>query len=323
MDALIARISKDFADMKEEIKTDEVVDQWPLLNPLIVASIIIGYLVFTLKIGPEMMKDREPMSLKLPMIIYNAFQVIYNLWMFVAMFSTPGAITYLIENVCVVNSDKPADNWGHPLYYAMCSFGWYYLVSKVLDLFDTIFFVLRKKQSHVTFLHVYHHASLVFVGWAFVKFIRGRQGVLIGFINAFVHTVMYFYYFLSALGDAVKPFLSWKPYITKIQLLQFAFIIAYLSSLLVFDCQLPKVYSYYMLANGILFFYLFLDFYQKTYGGKKETAPKRKRKTSDAQKPQKQVAIPGSDFFKVITHGMSFMCFPGLQDELYNDDDES
>lgn len=48
---------------------------------------------------------------------------------------------------------------------------YYYYCLKLLDLCDTVFFVLKKKTRQVTFLHVYHHlAVLLFtykaVGWS-------------------------------------------------------------------------------------------------------------------------------------------------------------
>ncbi|KAK7871572.1 hypothetical protein R5R35_010369 [Gryllus longicercus] len=45
-----------------------------------------------------------------------------------------------------------------------------YFINKVFDLFDTIFFVLRKKFNQVTFLHVYHHVAMCLVVWAHFKF---------------------------------------------------------------------------------------------------------------------------------------------------------
>lgn len=38
-----------------------------------------------------------------------------------------------------------------------------------------VFFILRKKQSHVTFLHVYHHANMVLSTWAYLKYIKGTK----------------------------------------------------------------------------------------------------------------------------------------------------
>ncbi|CAG2064399.1 unnamed protein product [Timema podura] len=50
---------------------------------------------------------------------------------------------------------------------------------KVLDLLDTVFFVLRKKNNQITFLHVYHHAAMVFGTWIAVKFLADlSQGVV-------------------------------------------------------------------------------------------------------------------------------------------------
>lgn len=38
----------------------------------------------------------------------------------------------------------------------------YYLV-KILDLFETVIFVLKKKNNQVSFLHVYHHVSIFII----------------------------------------------------------------------------------------------------------------------------------------------------------------
>lgn len=51
---------------------------------------------------------------------------------------------------------------------------WWYFFSKIVELLDTVFFVLRKKQSQVTFLHVYHHAITMFFSWGYLKFLPGK-----------------------------------------------------------------------------------------------------------------------------------------------------
>lgn len=56
----------------------------------------------------------------------------------------------------------------------------YYLI-KIMDLLDTIFFILRKKNNQVTFLHIYHHAIMVLGGYFYIKFISGGgHAVLLG-----------------------------------------------------------------------------------------------------------------------------------------------
>ncbi|XP_055932177.1 uncharacterized protein LOC129962431 [Argiope bruennichi] len=43
---------------------------------------------------------------------------------------------------------------------------WNIVLEKYLALFDTIFFVLRKKQNQISFLHVYHHiVTCLLVTW--------------------------------------------------------------------------------------------------------------------------------------------------------------
>jgi hypothetical protein len=66
----------------------------------------------------------------------------------------------------------------------------YYFLSKVIDLFDTVFFVLKKKQTHVSFLHVYHHSGMVLLSWIGLKYVAGGHSVFMGLINSFVHILM-------------------------------------------------------------------------------------------------------------------------------------
>ena len=41
---------------------------------------------------------------------------------------------------------------------------------------DTIIFILRKKNDQVSFLHVYHHATMFSLWWIGVKWVAGGQG---------------------------------------------------------------------------------------------------------------------------------------------------
>lgn len=52
---------------------------------------------------------------------------------------------------------------------------WWFYFSKCLEMLDTIFFVLRKKNNQVSFLHVYHHASMFPLWWIGVKWVAGGQ----------------------------------------------------------------------------------------------------------------------------------------------------
>lgn len=96
-----------------------------------------------------------------------------------------------------------------------------YYINKYMDLVETIIFVLRKKQQQISMLHLYHHAMLIITCYLSMlrigkllkrknyklikrKFIiqiiiyaSGGTSIFIGTTNAFVHMVMYSYYFLS------------------------------------------------------------------------------------------------------------------------------
>lgn len=48
-----------------------------------------------------------------------------------------------------------------------------YFAVKILDLFDTIFFVLRKKSQQISFLHVYHHVAVLSGAWVAVQWAPG------------------------------------------------------------------------------------------------------------------------------------------------------
>ena len=52
---------------------------------------------------------------------------------------------------------------------------WLYFIIKIVDLIDTVIFALRKKQNQITFLHVFHHFSMVVNAWYGVKYVAGGQ----------------------------------------------------------------------------------------------------------------------------------------------------
>lgn len=85
---------------------------------------------------------------------------------------------------------------------------------------DTVFFVLRKKEKQVTFLHMYHHSSMYMISWGVTKYQPGGHGTFIGMMNAFVHIIMYIYYFFAAMGPQYQKYLWWKKYITTMQMVR-------------------------------------------------------------------------------------------------------
>lgn len=259
----------DFHSLDFSAPDDRLVDSWLLMSgPMPILTILAGYLYFVLYLGPKVMESRKPFDLKYIMIVYNLYNVVLSSYLVWQLIGDWSSMMHIYTYQC-----EPMERKINPFLYKINSCSWIYFFSKVVELADTVFFVLRKKQSQVTLLHVYHHANMAASTWGYLKYIRGEQGLLIGFINSFVHVVMYSYYLLAAFGPRVQKYLWWKKYITKLQLGQFIFILSYCAYLLIKDCQFPKGLTYYAFFQAAVFFGLFMDFYRKTYfnnKGKKE-----------------------------------------------------
>ncbi|XP_015185234.1 PREDICTED: elongation of very long chain fatty acids protein 4-like [Polistes dominula] len=140
---------------------------------------------------------------------------------------------------------------------------WYYFLIKLLDLLDTIFFVLRKKQNQITILHVYHHAGMVLLVWISLKFVQGGQATFLGYINGIVHIIMYSYYLIASLKLGK---IWWKKYVTQLQILQFTLLaLQHTLTILTPNCGFPKIISTLFLPHNFLMMLLFIRFYRNTY----------------------------------------------------------
>lgn len=51
---------------------------------------------------------------------------------------------------------------------------WLYYMCKITELLDTVFFVLRKKQNQISFLHLYHHTLMPICGFIGIKYFAGK-----------------------------------------------------------------------------------------------------------------------------------------------------
>lgn len=85
---------------------------------------------------------------------------------------------------------------------------------------------------------------------------------------------MYTYYGLAAFGPAMQKYLWWKRYLTVFQMIQFVMIFTHAFQLLfINDCGFPKIFAWWIGSHGVLFWFLFSNFYEKTYTGKKDRKP--------------------------------------------------
>lgn len=193
---------------------DPRVKGWPLMGSAVpVLTILSMYLYFVKVWGPRMMKDRPPFQIEKLIIGYNVIMVLLSgFFFFVA-----GSLTYLpggsYSLVC-----EPVDYSEREPGTTILWLGWWFLLLKLVELLDTVFFVLRKKFTHISILHVTHHSLVAWGVWIGLKFGGGGHSSFFPIINCGVHMIMYSYYCLAALGPRVRPFLWWKKYLTIVQM---------------------------------------------------------------------------------------------------------
>ncbi|CAG4986868.1 unnamed protein product [Parnassius apollo] len=195
-----------FWDFKGKV---DYVDGWFLMkSPVPLLFLSISYLLFVLKLGPKVMKLREPFKLRSTIILYNLFQVAYSCFL---LFKGSRLIipNGLLGSSCLMDEEDFRWRVSTGIYY--------YFFAKVTELMDTIFFVLRKNFRQVTFLHVYHHSLMMWSTWIALKYEPSYNVIFLGTINSSIHIIMYGYYALSAFPDLNK-YLWWKKYITLMQI---------------------------------------------------------------------------------------------------------
>ncbi|XP_065572274.1 very long chain fatty acid elongase 7-like [Artemia franciscana] len=237
---------------------DSRVAEWFLVkSPIPVICVMILYIIFVI-VAPRVMENRKPFDLKFVLMVYNAFQIYLSAWMAYETFMSAWLSNYDLR--C-----QPVDTSTSPLAMRMARACWWFYFSKYIDLLDTVFFILRKKQSQVTFLHVYHHCTMIFNWWMGMKYAPGGQSFFVAMLNSMVHTVMYSYYLLSGFGPKVQKYLWWKRYLTQFQLIQFVLITVHILYGYFNNCDFPNFLVWFVSLYCFTLIGLFSNFYIRSY----------------------------------------------------------
>uniref|UniRef100_A0A8C8S1E9 Elongation of very long chain fatty acids protein n=1 Tax=Pelusios castaneus TaxID=367368 RepID=A0A8C8S1E9_9SAUR len=185
-------------------------ESWFLVYSPFPVTLVFTLYLFIVALGPHLMRKWEPLRLKGLLTAYNLALVALSAYMF-----------YEVRKKDRLHLSTHLGGGGESfpcLSQQMARVCWWFFFSKVIELLDTVFFILRKKTEQVTFLHVYHHGTMLFNWWAGVKYVPGGQAFFIGMLNSFVHIFMYSYYGLASLGPQMQRYLWWKRYLTILQL---------------------------------------------------------------------------------------------------------
>lgn len=96
------------------------------------------------------MKHRKPFDLKSFILVYNLFNIVFN--------------GFVVANLLghVIKSQNDPFQCFEGDSSAAHRILMYYMYNKLIDLIETAVFVLRKKESQVSFLHLMHHAQVFF-----------------------------------------------------------------------------------------------------------------------------------------------------------------
>ncbi|XP_063606281.1 very long chain fatty acid elongase 4-like isoform X1 [Penaeus indicus] len=245
--------------------SDERVREWPLMSsPLPTLGLVAVYLTFV-KVGPKVMENRAPFQLRIPLILYNLAVMLLNLYIGVELAIVSVRLRY--SWFC-----QPVSYSKNPDEMRIAAALWWYYASKLIEFTDTVFFILRKKNNQLTFLHIYHHSTMFCLWWIGIKYVAGGSSFLAAMMNSFVHVVMYAYYGLAAFGPSVQKYLWWKKHITCIQLVQFGSAGVLGARAIVVGCDFPLWMQYALVVYMASFMFLFGQFYVQAYRRKLMTA---------------------------------------------------
>ena len=240
-----------------DVYADPRTQMWTFVNSVIPSVVsIVCYLLF-IYIGPKIMKHREALEFKALMTIYNIGATLLNVHIFVEILISTTALNYSYACQNLAFSDDPME-------LRLTSALWYYFISKLIEMADTVFFILRKKTNQVSFLHVYHHSTMVVVTWIGIKWFGGGQSFFSCMANSFVHIIMYTYYAMSAI-PFLRKYLWWKKYLTQLQLIQFVCILVQTQYAIHTNCVYPSQLLWIFSAYIFSFIFLFSNFYLKSY----------------------------------------------------------
>lgn len=141
-----------------------------LRSPMTVVMILAIYLLFVQKIGPQFMSNRKPYQLRSILLGYNLLQVFFNFYTATAGF---------YYSYWQPDFDYAGQNHynGTTTSYILANICYFYFWTKIFDLFDTVFFVLRKKSNQISFLHLYHHGTMIFVEYIHNKYFAGMYEI--------------------------------------------------------------------------------------------------------------------------------------------------
>jgi len=237
------------------------------------ASLVAYWLV--LYFLPKLLAKSPDRKLTVIMSLWNGFLSCLSLVIFIGV-----TVPYIRDILTRGLFDTFCDPNQHHYDGAALKLFWGYIFAftKFFELFDTVFLIIRKPRGTLTFLHWYHHSTVLLFTW-YCTLYRFVPGFIFMSINAGVHTFMYFYYFLTGLG--YHP--SWAMILTVAQIAQMMIgIVANSTWMYLYKsgincmCDAPEIMMWSCIVLYGSYFLLFVQFFVERY-----VLGKRKEKTKE------------------------------------------
>ncbi|KAJ1857146.1 hypothetical protein LPJ73_002087 [Coemansia sp. RSA 2703] len=188
--------------------------------------------------------------------VHNVVLAVYSGWTFMCVF--PPFVNAIITKGWFAGL---CDLDGSLLNSVVFVHNYLFYLSKYYELLDTVIIILKGRKASL--LQIYHHAGVILIMF-YANYTSSPASVFIIWENSGVHTVMYTYYALTAIG--VNP--PGKRYLTSLQIFQFVFGQAAIALYMVLSgCQTPiqASWTWAMTAYLLPLLYLFLQFFVSTY----------------------------------------------------------
>ena len=220
--------------------------------------VILVYLTVTARVIPIYMQNKRAYKLKTLLLVYNLAMIVTNAHLCQLFFSAKLPLFFNFQY------PNPNDRWFEDMNYIPIVR--MFTISRLIELMDTVFFGLRKKNKQITFLHLYHHSVVLLICWVTLKTNPLTPiSRMFAIINTLIHVFMYSYYALSSCGPKFQKYLWWKKYLTFTQIIQFVIIGLYGTILYFLQEDFPIVYFILVIGQCPIFFVLFYLFYLHSY----------------------------------------------------------
>jgi hypothetical protein len=236
-------------------------------SPTFVLAAVVGYIAVSQALSALLARRKNPVPLGYIPTLHNLFLALGSAAMFM------GCLQATIAEV--ERSPRHSADWvlcfpqgiraAGPVFF----WSYVYYLSKLYELLDTLILILKKRT--LTFLHVFHHATVILMCYFWLQFAQSLQIVAL-LTNTAVHVIMYTYYFLCSINR--PP--SWKKVVTNLQIVQFVFsFVASVATLWLHfkgdGCSGMYAWLFNAFFNVTLLL-LFLNFHSKQYGSKKSSS---------------------------------------------------